>query len=256
MIDSHCHLDFSAFDSDREQVLQTCTERGVSTFVIPGTQANAWDNLISLCNSSGRLNFALGLHPYFLDDYCESHLQQLDELLTQQQGHVVAVGEIGLDFSLSIDSDLQEQVFTEQIRLAQQHDLPIIVHHRRSHNALIRLLKEKRFDNGGIIHAFSGSYQEAQTYIDLGFKLGVGGIITYPRAKKTREVVAKVPLTSLVLETDAPDMPINNKQGQRNSPVYLPIILQALQALRWEPAEVVKQGCWQNTFDILVNIKT
>ncbi|QHJ13502.1 putative metal-dependent hydrolase YjjV [Paraglaciecola mesophila] len=255
MIDSHCHLNFSAFNSDRKQVLQTCTERGVSSLVIPGTQANSWDNLISLCKRSTRLNFALGLHPYFLDDYCESHLQQLDELLTLQKGHVVAVGEIGLDFSLSIDSDLQEQVFAAQICLAEQHDLPIIVHHRRSHNALIRILKEKCFGNGGIIHAFSGSFQEAQTYIELGFKLGVGGIITYPRAKKTRAVIAKVPLTSLVLETDAPDMPINNKQGQRNSPIYLPIILEALQALRCESAEVVKQACWQNTLDILANIK-
>jgi TatD DNase family protein len=254
VIDSHCHLDFSAFDSDRKQVLQTCAERGVNSLVIPGTQASAWDNLISLCESNSRLNFALGLHPYFLDDYCETHLRQLDEHLAQQKGRVVAVGEIGLDFSLSVDSHLQEQVFTEQMCLAQQHDLPIIVHHRRSHNALIRLLKKKRFDNGGIIHAFSGSLQEAQTYIDLGFKLGVGGIITYPRAQKTRAVIAQVPLSSLVLETDAPDMPVNNKQGQRNSPIYLPIILEALQALRGEPAEDVEQACWQNTFDTLANI--
>ncbi|GAC24978.1 TatD DNase family protein [Paraglaciecola mesophila KMM 241] len=254
MIDSHCHLDFPAFDLDRDQVLLKCAQLGVNSIVIPGTQASMWPRQILLCESYSQLKFALGLHPYFLHNYRTEQLQLLDQQLSLHQGKVVAVGEIGLDFSLPTDEVLQERVFSEQLDLAHQHRLPVIVHHRQSHNALIRLLKKSTFCNGGIIHAFSGSLQEARAYIDLGFKLGIGGTITYPRAKKTRAVIAQVPLSSLVLETDAPDMPINSKQGERNSPSYLPLILDALQALRTEPENDVKQACWQNTLNILPNI--
>lgn len=254
MIDSHCHLDFSVFDDDRAQVLTKCDELGVKHIVLPGTQADTWKRLIALCYQYKQLKFALGIHPYFLQDFNNAHLCLLDDNLRDQQGVVVAVGEIGLDYSLSTSVDIQEHVFREQLRIAQKHQLPVIVHHRRSHNALIRIIKQLKFSNAGIVHAFSGSLYEAQTYIGLGFKLGVGGTITYPRAQKTRKVLSQVPLSSLVLETDAPDMPINNKQGERNSPSYLPLILHELQSLRSEGANEIQQACWQNTLDILPNI--
>ena len=254
MIDSHCHLDFSAFDCDRAEVLAKCEELGVRQIVVPGTQANTWKRLIALCGQYKQLKFALGIHPYFLQDFNDSHLCLLDENLRDQHGVVVAVGEIGLDYSLTIGADIQEFAFREQLVIAQKHQLPVIIHHRRSHNALIRMLKQQKFSNAGIVHAFSGSLYEAETYIGLGFKLGVGGTITYPRAQKTRKVLSQVPLSSLVLETDAPDMPIINKQGERNTPSYLPLILQELQLLRPECAEEVQLACLRNTLDILPNI--
>tara|TARA_R110000772_G_scaffold27658_10_gene70240 strand:+ start:3804 stop:4598 length:795 start_codon:yes stop_codon:yes gene_type:complete len=256
VIDSHCHLDFDAFDIDRHTVLAQCQALGIKRIVIPGTQASTWHALIALCDIYPQLHFALGIHPYFLDNFVNAHLLALDELLLAHKSRVVAVGEIGLDYSLHTSEKIQMHICVEQLQLAQQHQLPVIVHHRRSHNALIRTLKQQKFEQGGIIHAFSGSLYEAQSYIELGFKLGVGGTITYPRAQKTRKAISQVPLTSLVLETDAPDMPINNKQGERNNPHYLPLILRELQALRAEPADEVQYACLHNTLDILANLSS
>lgn len=250
MIDSHCHLDFSCFDSDRSEILKTCQSNNIHTILIPGTQANAWDKQISLCQHASQLKFALGLHPYFLGDFQLQDLTSLAELLSAYQGQVLAVGEIGLDFTIKVDRNLQQQVFEQQLDLAQSFNLPVILHHRHSHNELLRTLKLCRPSRGGVVHAFSGSIQEAQRYIDFGFKLGVGGTITYPRAVKTRETIRQVPLSSLLLETDAPDMPLMGKQGKRNSPENLPLVLQALQELRAEPREHVAMACEDNFADL------
>ena len=167
---------------------------------------------------------------------------------------MLAVGEIGLDAHIEVDWALQKRVFEQQLMIAKERMLPVILHHRNSHNELIRILKNTKFTQGGIVHAFSGSLQQAQTYIDLGFKIGVGGAITYPRANKTRETISQLPLSSLVLETDAPDMPLMGKQGQRNSPEYLPEIFESLMALRKESKQDVLQACSQNVVLSLANL--
>ncbi|MFT4937062.1 MAG: TatD DNase family protein [Paraglaciecola sp.] len=252
MIDSHCHLDFSCFDSDRCEILNTCQASNINTILIPGTQASAWDKQILLCQHCAQLKFSLGLHPFFLADFQEQHLTLLADLLTVHHDQVLAVGEIGLDFAIKVDRKLQQDVLEQQLALAQTHRLPVILHHRHSHNELLRTLKHWPLSRGGVVHAFSGSLQEAQRYIDLGFKLGVGGIITYPRAVKTRDTISKVPLSSLLLETDAPDMPLMGKQGKRNSPENLPLVLQALQELRVESSELVATVCEENFADLFV----
>ena len=244
MIDSHCHLDFAAFELDRQQVIDTCTQLGVEAILIPGVEASAWQQQLQLVQSSSYLHAALGLHPYFLKSFQPQYIQQLEQLLTTES--VVAIGEIGLDFAIDIEPQLQQQVFVQQLELAQQFELPVIVHHRQSHNELIRLLKQYPLVRGGVIHAFSGSLQIAQEYIRLGFKLGVGGGITYERAKKMRKVFQQLPLEHLLLETDAPDMPISGYQGQRNTPERLPLILQQLADLRQEPAETISQQTSEN----------
>lgn len=246
MIDSHCHLDFTQFDSDRNEQLALCRKLGVSRLLLPGTDVSQWPRLISLCQQHAILDFALGLHPYFLAETDDSDIQLLDNALTQQAGKVLAVGEMGID--LSIDTSLSKQIsiFQQQIQLAKKHHLPIIVHHRKSHNLIIQTLKQQGFTGGGVIHAFSGSVQEAQTYIEMGFKLGFGGVITYPRAVKTRNVLKQIPLSAVLLETDAPDMPIMGKQGQRNSPTYLPIILKTVAELVEQSEEVVERVTTDN----------
>jgi TatD DNase family protein len=253
LIDSHCHLDFSCFDHDRAEVLSRCAKLSIDTIVIPGTQASLWKEQIDQCHIYPQLRFALGLHPYFLNSFEPIHLVQLSHLLNHYQDKVVAVGEIGLDAHNDLDWKLQLQVFEQQLLIAEEHLLPVILHHRNSHNELIRTLKAKRFTQGGIVHAFSGSLQDAHTYIDLGFKIGVGGGITYPRANKTRTTIAQLPLNSLVLETDAPDMPLIGKQGQRNSPEYLPEILESLLALRSETKQEILQACSFNVRASLAN---
>ncbi|GAA6184377.1 TatD family hydrolase [Aliiglaciecola sp. NS0011-25] len=243
MIDSHCHLDFEVFDVDRMAVLNRCLQVGVNKILIPGTLASRWQSLIELCNNTSMLEYALGVHPYFIEQSAQADIDSLN-LFIEQHPEVRAVGEIGLDFH---DSDQQNQTkqqsfFTEQLNIANHFKLPAIIHHRRSHNAIIRTLKQQKFQQGGAIHAFSGSYQEAQSYLDLGFKLGFGGVITYPRASKTREVLKKIPLSAVLLETDAPDMPICGRQGKRNSPEYLPEIAQHIATIKGVGVEqVIKQ---------------
>ncbi|WP_299075524.1 TatD family hydrolase [uncultured Paraglaciecola sp.] len=246
LIDSHCHLDFSCFDHDRSDVIKRCSHLGVEIIVIPGTQDSSWQKQIDLCDVYPQLRFALGLHPYFLENVKPAHLTHLSTLLQRHQSKVLALGEIGLDSHIDVDWQLQVQIFEQQLILANEHHLPIILHHRNSHNELIRLLKVHKFIHGGIIHGFSGSLQTAKSYIDLGFKIGVGGTITYARATKTRHVIGQLPLDSLVLETDAPDMPLEGKQGQRNSPEYLPEVLETLLSLRSETKQQILLACLNN----------
>lgn len=254
LADSHCHLDFSCFDVERDSILDACGSLGITTIVMPGTQASAWLKQIELTKHYKQLKYSLGLHPYFLQDFCPEDMTLLSELLRQHQQQVVALGEIGLDAEIDVDWQLQVDVFTCQLRLAKSQALPVILHHRNSHNELIRILKKERFHQGGIIHAFSGSIQQANTYIELGFKIGVGGSITYPRAVKTRKTIAQLPLSSLVLETDSPDMPIMGKQGQNNSPVNLIYILDALADIRCEPRPLIINALYNNTQSALINL--
>ena len=253
LIDSHCHLDFNCFEHDRVEVLSNCRKLGIDTIIIPGTKASQWQKQIQLCHLYPQLRFALGLHPYFLNSFESLHLVELSQLLNQYQDKVLALGEIGLDTHIDVDWQLQLQVFEQQLLIAEEHMLPVILHHRNSHNELIRILKAKKFTQGGIVHAFSGSLQEAKNYINLGFKIGVGGGITYSRAIKTRNTIAQLPLDCLVLETDAPDMPLMGKQGQRNSPEYLPEILESLLLIRNETKEQLREACSHNVRGSLVN---
>lgn len=241
MIDSHCHLDFQQFDKDRKQVLENARAKGIEHILIPGTQAQGWQKQFHLAAQFSELSLALGIHPYFLQNASESDLIKLSDLLAQQPDSVVAVGETGLDFAVDIDKEKQQVFFECQLDLATKYALPVILHHRRSHNAIIRTLKRKHVSRGGVIHAFSGSLQEALSYIEMGFLLGVGGTITYPRASKTRKVVSQIPLQHLVLETDAPDMPIYGHQGERNSPIYLQDVLRVLAELRNEPLKEIER---------------
>ncbi|MGS2721893.1 TatD family hydrolase [Paraglaciecola aestuariivivens] len=254
LIDSHCHLDFSCFDQDRADILRSCQQANISTIVLPGTQASGWAGQIALASQYAQIKFALGLHPYFLAQYSAEHLTLLAALLDDYKSQVVALGEIGLDGAIDVNWQLQEDVFIKQLNLAQDLALPVILHHRRSHNQLLRLIKQQKFSQGGIVHAFSGSKEQAMSYLELGFKIGVGGGITYPRANKTRTTVANLPLSSLVLETDAPDMPLYGKQGQRNSPENLPIILAALCELRAEPKAQIQTALLKNVQGCLKNI--
>jgi TatD DNase family protein len=249
LIDSHCHLDFAAFDDDRKQVIERARNKGVGRIVIPGVAAATWQKLIALCEQDPRLDFALGLHPWFLTEFQSSDLDLLTQLLNQYKGKVKAVGEIGLDYGgkVNISQKQQEQIFCAQLELARQHQLPVIVHHHKSHHRILHCLKTTDFDQGGVIHAFSGSIEQAQAYLKKGFKFGIGGTITYPRARKTRETVATLPAEAILLETDAPDMPINGRQGQRNSPEYLDEVLLALAEIRQQSAAELERQSDANT---------
>jgi len=242
LIDSHCHFDLPAFDVDRAEVLARCRGNGISKLIIPAIEAKTWQSLLSLCQQNDGLYAALGLHPMFLANHNEFDLLQLETLIKENHQGVIAVGEIGLDYFLpELDKDRQQALFEAQLALAQSSDLPVILHVRKAHDQVLSTLRRMPVC-GGIVHAFSGSLQQANQYINLGFKLGFGGTLTYERANKIRRLASELPLTSLVLETDAPDMPLAAYTGERNSPEYIAEILSELATIRGQaPALIAKQ---------------
>ncbi len=247
MIDTHCHLDAAAFDKDRSAILDRCSELGIRALIIPGVTQSAWDSLFELTGSHQSLFVAPGIHPCFLDKAEESDLKTLEDHI-QKQGKIVALGEIGLDFFIKDYREAKQLFyFTEQTKIAGKSGLPLILHVRKAHDQVISYLKRSRFNFGGVVHCYSGSLQQATKYLDLGFKLGIGGVITYQRSSRLRKIVSDLPLESFVLETDAPDIPLSGKEGRRNSPEYLVEILDAVSVLRKESREEVRQQLYQNT---------
>jgi TatD DNase family protein len=242
LVDTHCHIDLPAFDADREDVLTRCYSAGISHIVVPGVTAQRWDILIQTCRLlSGAPHPALhpcfGLHPVFIAQHCESDLDILVQKIEQQQP--IAVGEIGLDFFINdLDQAQQKKLFNAQLAIAANAGLPVILHVRKAHDAVLSSLRKAQV-RGGICHAFNGSFQQAQHYIALGFKLGFGGMLTYERSHKLHKLAQQLPLEAIVLETDAPDMTGASHHGQRNSPEYLSECLQALATLRNEDVHFI-----------------
>jgi TatD DNase family protein len=233
LIDTHCHLDFPVFDSDRDQVLRQARAQGVAELVIPGVTAATWPRVLELCMRHAGLHPALGLHPGFLAEHCADDLTQLDDRLERQRP--IALGEIGLDHAPGMpDHHAQRWSFDQQLQRAATHDLPVLLHVRKAHDEVIQALRATPAP-GGIVHAFSGSLPQARSYLALGFKLGFGGMLTYARSTRLRQLARELPLSALVLETDAPDMTVASHQYQRNSPAYLPEVLKALAEIRALP---------------------
>ena len=231
LIDTHTHLDFPDFDTDRREVLAHSRELGVRRMVVLGVYQQSWQRLWDLVQADAGLFAAFGLHPVYLDGHRPADLTELGDWLTRLHGNrqLCAVGEIGLDYFLEdLDRERQQRLFEAQLKLAVDFQLPALLHVRRSHAAVIATLKRIRLPRGGIIHAFAGSREEAHEYIKLGFKLGLGGAATWPQALRMHKVLAQLPLDAVVLETDAPDMAPAMYPGQRNSPEHLPEICTAL----------------------------
>ena len=244
IIDTHCHLNLEAFDPDRDKVLQYSRQSGVIAQIIPATEASGWEQLLELCSEHHDLYPALGLHPVFLQQHTPANIEKL--AITAKTAHPVAIGEIGLDFAIkSLDRDTQQQLFEAQLIIAKNAGLPVIIHARKSHDVVIRLLRKHRISSG-TIHAFSGSLQQGMHYYELGFKLGFGGMLTFERSRKLRQLAHDLPAEALVLETDAPDMTVAAHRGERNSPQYLPHVLAALAGARDESLEEVARYTTNN----------
>ncbi len=255
--DSHCHFDFPEFDAERNSLWQEAVALGVHSLVMPGVYPLQWERLLSMSLATERIYFALGIHPcwiYTLDVSAQALVnyelqirQLLSGLPVNQQHKFVAVGECGLDNTIAVPLSLQQEVLAWHIELANSLRKPVILHSVKTHNELIRLCKKHKPRYGGIVHAFSGSYETAMQLIDLGFYLGVGGTITYERAQKTRATVARIPAECMVLETDGPDMPLCGQQGQRNDPQNVVRIAQLLAGLRSVSLESLVDQLWENT---------
>ena len=237
MIDSHCHLDLPAFDSDWQEVVSRAVQSGVTRLLIPGTTNASFKQQFAIQSKQVDalpIDVALGLHPYFLNTETtplSTQLSILEQAVASHRHHIVALGEIGLDCHIPLDFGLQLQAFEHQLMMATQFSLPVILHHRKSHHHIFSSLKKVGYTGRGVIHAFSGSIEVAMQYINRGFYIGVGGTITYERAHKTREAIRylfKHHPSSLLLETDSPDMPMMGRQGKRNEPAHVIDVVTAL----------------------------
>lgn len=234
-VDSHVHLDDPRFDTDRDDVIARATAADVRTMIVPATTAADWENLHMLSQRISGVYPAYGLHPMFLREHHMLHLDQLDTWLDRHPA--VAVGECGLDFFVDgLDRDSQKIYFERQLHMARDHDLPVIIHARRAVEEVIHAIR----DCGGlrgVIHSYAGSAEQARQLADLSFLLGIGGPVTYDRARRLRRLVIELPLSWLLLETDAPDQPDAAHRGERNEPAHLPAIAQCVAQLRDEPVE-------------------
>ncbi|MCL2589295.1 MAG: TatD family hydrolase [Betaproteobacteria bacterium] len=219
LIDTHLHLDAAEFDQDRAVLLARARAVGIGEFVVPAVDRAGFTRVLALAETTPNVFPALGIHPLYVDHADEADLDVLDALLTQ--GCAVAVGEIGLDHHMpEFDAVRQEAFLGAQLGLARRHGLPVILHVRRAQDAVLAALRRIRVA-GGIAHAFNGSFQQAEAFIELGFKLGFGGAMTFDGSHRIRRLAAELPLGAIVLETDAPDIPPAWAHGGRNVPENL-----------------------------------
>jgi len=249
LIDTHCHLDAAEFAADRDQVAARARAAGVEAMVVPAVECGNFAGVLDCRAHFPGCHVALGIHPMYVARALPDDLACLRAAVAQH--HPAAIGEIGLDFFVpDFDAALQQHYFVEQLKIARDFDLPVLLHIRRAQDQVLKQLR--RFGlKGGIAHAFNGSRQQADEFIKLGFKLGFGGAMTYPRATRLRELAATLPLEAIVLETDAPDMPPVFAARERNSPEYLPRIAQTLAELRASNLETVARATSANARAVL-----
>ena len=244
LYDSHCHLDAAEFDADRDGVLARARAAGVSRQLVPAVDRGGWPKLRTLCAADPSLRPAYGLHPMFLAHHRPDDLDALAEWLARERP--AAVGECGLDhFVPDLDRDLQRRYFDGQLALAREFDLPVVVHARRAVDDVIGAIRRVG-GLRGVVHSWSGSDEQAAQLFGLGFSLGIGGSVTYERAKRLRGTVATMPLEHLVLETDAPDQPDAALRGRRNEPARLAVIAAEVARLRGEAIETVAAATARN----------
>jgi len=244
LIDSHAHIDVGEFDADRNAVLARAREAGVARQIVPAIALAGFGKLRALCRDEAGLYPAYGLHPMYLAKHRPEHLDALRDWLERERP--IAVGECGLDFFVEcLDADTQRLYFRRQLELAREFDLPVILHARR---ALDEVMAALRSIGGlrGVVHSFSGSEEQARQLWKLGFCIGLGGPITYERARRLRSIAATMPLEFLLLETDSPDQPLYGHQGQRNEPARLHEVCECVAALRGVPAEEIAAATTHN----------
>lgn len=264
LFDTHTHFDVPDFDHDRVELAAQAKAVGVEALILIGFVEARFQDLIKsqqMLNSlacAPKAYLAPGLHPFYIEEHIDDHLQQLEQILKTQD--CVAIGEIGLDQFLKQHKqaemvEKQKAFFNAQIELAKQYHKPILLHIRKSHAEVLQLLKAQRYQHGGIAHAFGGGVQEAKAFTQLGFKLGVTGQVTNPNAKKLHQVIETVGAEHLVLETDCPDMtPLCCQTGHghtRNTPANLPYVLDALADRLAMPKERLSQLVWNNSLAAL-----
>lgn len=256
-IDTHCHLDAQEFGCESDAIAERASHQGVSWIVIPAVDRANFTTVATLANRQVNCAYALGIHPICVPQAQEEDLVALREAVVTalSDPRFVAIGEIGLDFFIpaltsAAMREKQEYFYGEQLKIARDFELPVLLHVRRSQDRVLKYLRRVAVPSG-IAHAFNGSFQQAQAFLDLGFKLGFGGAMTFPRALQIRRLASELEEGAIVLETDAPDISPAWRHPERNSPEELPRIGEALANLRGMPADAVAQFTADNTRSVL-----
>ncbi|GAA3945010.1 TatD family hydrolase [Allohahella marinimesophila] len=260
LVDAHCHLDFDelaayraragichgaghpgsmASDKAREVSLETLIERTPDAYVVPSIGKDNWQRVSNLAAANDNIHAAYGIHPWWAHEHGEADIKALASWL--ERDDCVALGEVGLDATIELSSEEQQALLKPQLQLAADLGKPVMLHSVKTHEDMLRLLKAIGLRRG-MVHAFSGSFEQGEQFIRQGLMLGISGIITYDRARKTRDAVARLPIDSLLLESDAPSMPVCGHQGEVNTPERLMDTAKSLAELRGcEVEEIVEQ---------------
>lgn len=253
-IDTHCHLDAHEFNGDSLGVARAAGEAGVSMIVIPAVERGNFDEVARLAHAAPNATYALGIHPICVPNAREEDLTLMRAAIEAALGdpRFVAIGEIGLDFFIPMlcepaMREKQDFFLREQLRMAREFQLPVLMHVRRSQDQVLKHVRQIR-PPCGIAHAFNGSFQQAGIYIDLGFKLGFGGAMTFTRALQIRRLAAQLPLDAIVLETDSPDIAPAWIHPGVNTPANLPAIGAALAEMREVPVQAILDASRANSF--------
>lgn len=256
-VDTHCHLDAPEFTGLTAQVVADALVVKVSRIVIPAIDRRDFQTVKTLSDAYPHCTYALGIHPLYVEQATEQDLELLKTTIEQSMSdpRFVAIGEIGLDFfvpELKEEPLKSKQIhfYAEQLKLAKAYGLPVLLHVRRSQDIILKYLRQIKVV-GGIAHAFNGSFQQAETFVNLGFKLGIGGAMTFPRSLQIRRIASELPLSALVLETDAPDIPPAWLNKGMNTPDQIPRIGQTLAEIRQLPVEDIARITTQNAYDVL-----
>lgn len=253
--DTHTHLDYlQQFTGEPlSQLMDNALQAGIQKILIVAVIQRDFKTIQKMTALfPENLYYGLGLHPLYIKEHSENDLSLLEQALANRDKNCTAVAEIGLERAipdLLTDELWQKQChfFESQLYLAKKFDLPVNIHSRKTHDQIFTFLKRIQLPKRGVVHGFAGSYDQAKRFVDLGYKIGVGGTITYERANKTRQAIAKLPLDSLVLETDSPDMPVFGFQGQPNRPERIVESFKVLCSLRNESPELIQQTAWENS---------
>lgn len=252
LIDSHTHLDFAEFDDDRERVITKANELGVSDIIVSATTANRWTVIKKVADDCPCCHPAYGLHPMFMQEHYKGDIDKLKQWLETESA--IAIGEIGLDFFIdNYQEEEQIQLFVAQLEIATALNLPVIIHARKSLDIVLKHLRRFKGIRGSI-HSFSGSEQQAQQCIDLGFYLSFGGSITYTRATRLRKLVSNLSLDSMLLETDAPDQSDSSHYQQRNEPSFIHKVAETIAELQQVEIDQVAKVTTRNA-QILFNFE-
>lgn len=256
IFDTHAHYDDRQFEEDREELLGSMRENGVELIVDAGSDIASWDKIEQLTDRYPFIYGAIGVHPDEVGELDEEKMKRMEQLLAREK--MVAVGEIGLDYYWDKEPEIQAKQrywFVRQLALAQQADLPVIIHSRDAAEDTMKIM-EKAYEDGikGVIHCYSYSPEMAQEYVKMGYFIGVGGVVTFKNARKLVKTVETIPLSSIVLETDCPYMAPEPHRGTRNDSRNIPYVIAKIAEIKGVSVEEVEQTTRENAFALFTKV--